>query len=169
MITLSAALQAVHGGAIQKPAWLVEIGFSTPARLSSYGDLTYDSKSWTAADVDVSRVKVDATKVAGEIVLGNADDSFSALILGEGVADKTIKIYGYDAGATATADIVLLVQCAGGEARIGPARATIRLRDSAEYTASPRSFVNAASGFTYILPAGASLTINGQTYKVERR
>lgn len=168
MITLSAALQAVHAGVIQKPAWLIEIGFSSPVRLSSYGDLTYDSKNWTAADIDVSRVMVDATKVSGQLVLGNADDAFSSVLLSEGAADKAISIYGYDAGATATADVVLLVQCVGGEARIGRDRARIALRDSAEYTASPRSFVNAAGGFTYLLPAGASLTLNGQTYKVGR-
>ena len=168
MITLSAALQSAHGGPVQKPAWLVEVGFSAPVYLSSFDTVYFDSKTWTAADVDVSRVRVDATKVAGELSFGNADGAIGALLLTDGATDRRIRIYGYDAGATATADIVLLAHCVGGEARIGATRATIRLRDSAEFTASPRVFVNQAGGFTHLLPAGSTLRLNGQTYKVDR-
>lgn len=168
MITLSAALQAAHASVIQKPAWLVYIGFATPIRISSYDDVSYDSNTWAAYDVDVSRVRIDAVKVIGDITIQNADDVLGALILNEGVADKTIKVYGYDAAATATADIVHLVTCVGGAATISHDRVSISLRAATEYTSAPREFVNAASGFTYMIPAGTQLRINGQVYKVER-
>lgn len=168
MITLSAALQAAHASAIQKPAWLVYVGFSTPLRLSSYGDVTYDSNTWSAYDVDVSRIRVDAVRVSGELVIQNADDLVGALILAEGVADRVIHIYGYDAGATDTADIVHLVTCVGGASSLSHDRVSIGLRASTEYTSAPREFVNSASGFTYMIPAGTQLRINGQVYKVER-
>lgn len=168
MISLSAALQAVHAGAVQKPAWLVYLGFSSPLRLSSFDDVSYDGNNWSAYDVDVSRIRIDAVRIAGELVIQNADDAIGALILNEGVADKTVKIYGYDAGATATDDIVHLITCVGGAATISHDRVTISLRSSASFTASPREFVNAASGFTYLIPIGTQLRINGQIYKVER-
>ena len=137
-------------------------------RLSSHGDVTYGGYTWSAYDVDVSRISVDAVRVSGEVVIQNCDDVIGALVLTEGVADRTVQIYGYDAGATATADIVHLITCAGGAASISDDRVSIGLRSSTEFTASPREFVNAAAGFTYLIPAGTQLRINGQTYKVDR-
>lgn len=169
MKTLSAALQAAHAGVIQQPAWLVEIAFSTPLRLSSHSDVTYGGNTYTAGAIDVSRVSVAATRVGGSLVIGNADDLAGTLVLTEGVADRAIYIYGYDAAATDSADIVAMVSCVGGRAQVSTDRVVIDLRDSAEYTATPRQFVNQSAGFTYLLPAGASLKLNGQTYKIERR
>ena len=168
MISLSAALQAAQGGVIQKPAWLIYLGFSSPLRLSSFDEVSYDGNTWSAYDVDVSGIRIDVARIAGELVIQNADDAIGALILGEGVADKTVKVYGYDAGATATEDVVHLVTCVGGSSSISHDRVTISLRSPASFTASPREFVNVASGFTYLIPIGTQLRINGQIYKVER-
>ena len=99
---------------------------------------------------------------------GPRNDAIGALLLNEGVADRTIMVYGYDAAATDTADVVHLVTCAGGAATISHDRVTISLRAATEYTSAPRDFVNAAAGFTYMVPAGTQLRINGQVYKVER-
>ena len=171
MRTLSAALTAAYGGAVQRPAWLVSIGWSTPIYLSSHGTVSFDSKTWTAADVNVGSVRIDAASVAGRLVLGNADDTYGALVLAEGASDKAIRIYGYDAGATATADIVELVACVGGKAVVSPTQVEIELRDANAYVYAPRTFVVAAPGssFTYLMPAGTILNINSQSYRLERK
>lgn len=171
MKTLSAALTTALGGAVQRPAWLVSIGWATPLYLSSYGTVSFDSKSWTVADIDVSRVRVEAANVSGTLTLGNADDVYGALILSEGISDKAIVIYGYDAGATATADFVELVRCVGGRGTVSSEKVEIDLRDSNAHVYSPRTFITTTpgSGFTTLMPAGSIVNINGQTYTLERR
>lgn len=168
MRSLSAALQAAHGAAVQKPAWLIEVSFPTALRISSFGDLTAMSQSWTGYDVDVSRVLVDALSVRGELVIGNADDLIGALLLLNGVADRRIRIWGYDAGATADADFELLADCVGGAASLDHQRARITLRDSTAYVSSPRTFVTAAAGFTHLLPAGSTIKVGGAVVTLER-
>lgn len=168
MKTLSSALTTALGGVLQQPAWLAYIGWSTPARLSSFSTVSYGGNSFVAADVDVSKVRVEGLRVAGALRLGNADDMFASLALNEGVAGKTVRIYGYDAqAAAADEDFVLLVDCVGGRATIDESQVSIELRPQTAYAYSPRSYVSAPA-FTNVVPAGTSLTINGQTYKIER-
>lgn len=171
MKTLSGALTTALGGAVQKPAFLVSIGWNTPLYLSSFGTVSYDSQTWTAAAIDVSRVKVDAASVSGTLVLDNADDVYGALLLNEGVSDKAIRIVGYDAGATASGDFVELVRCVGGKGTVRHDQVEITLRDSNAYVYAPRTFVTVTpgSGFTQLISAGTILNINGQSYRLERK
>lgn len=168
MRTLSAALQSAHSGPVQRPAWLVEINFASVSRLSSYGTVSFGGYSWIGYDIDVSRIRVDAMSVQGDIVIGNADDAFGATVLSEGVSDRRIRIYGYDAGATASGDFELLADCVGGAATIDETHVRITVRDPGAYVSSPRTFVNAAAGFTNLLPEGARISINGQTWTLGR-
>jgi hypothetical protein len=142
--------------------------FSTPVRLSSSSGGTFFGESWVSAAVDVRNVRVDGMSVSGSISIGNADDLFAYSVLAEGAGGKAITIYGYDAGAVADNDFVRLVDCVGGEAEVDPDFIKIALRDSYEFTTTPRAYVNAASGFTYLIPAGKSIKVNGQTYTIER-
>lgn len=168
MRTLTAALQAAHAAPVQRPAWLVEIAFGTPARLSSYGAVTALGYGWQGYDVRVDGIEVEALAVRGRLSIGNADDVLGALVLNDGVADRRIRIWGYDAAAVADADFELLVDCVGGGAEIDHRRVDITLRDAADYTASPRTFVDAAGGFTHLLAAGTVLKIGGQTITLGR-
>ena len=169
MKTLTAALQAAHATAVQKPAWLVQINFSTPLRWSSYDTVTYGGNSFDAGDVDVSRVRVGAVDVDGSVVLGNADDTVAAMVLTEGIAGRAVSIYGYDAAATSSDDdFVLLVSGIAGRAVISGEKVSIELKESTAYSFTPRQYV-APPSFTYLMPAGAKITINGETYVIERR
>lgn len=168
MRTLSSALQSAYGGAVQKPAWLVEIGFSSPIRLSSYGMVTFDGYSWQAGEFDLSGLRVDQARISGTLRLPNTDDLYGALVLTEGTTDRRIKVWGYDAAATASADFVQLVDGVGGAATVDPTWVSVAVRDAGEFVSAPRGRVNAASGVTYMLPAGALVAINGTTYRIER-
>lgn len=168
MRTLSAALNAVYGGIVTRPAWLVRIGLDPVLRLSSFDDVYFDSAWWTRFDVDVSGVRIEPAKVAGRIKLGNADDLIGAMVLAQGISDVPVSIYGYDAAATATADFVLLAEAVGAGTKINEQAVEISLRDSTEFLYSPRVTVTKANGFYQLLPAGTVLTINDQTYRIER-
>ena len=171
MRSLSSSLSTAFAGPVQRPGWLVSIQFSTSTtRLSSMQDTTYGGQTYYAADVDVSKVSLDQQGgIRGNLVLGNLDDGFGALVLGEGVADRQITITAFDAGAVGTdADFVPIAVAIGGRARIDPAKVSIDLRSPVAYVSTPRAFINAAHGFTYLLPAGVEFKIGGQTYKLER-
>jgi len=171
MRTLSNALVTALGGPVQKPAWLVYIGFSpTPLRVSSFGTLSWNGQTWTAADVDVQGLKIGALEVSGSIVFGNADNAYSAVFLNNSPTDVPIQIWGYDAGATAAADPVLLVpDGVGAGASITERQVLVGVRDKAEFMLGPRATVSREFGFNSLLPAGKVLVINGISFTLERK
>jgi pSer/pThr/pTyr-binding forkhead associated (FHA) protein len=170
MRTLSSALSAALGAPVQRPAVLVEVGFFPVQRWSSHATVTWNGQTWTARDVRVDGLQVGALSVSGTLVLGNADDVAGTLALSQGVQDRTIRIWGYDAAATGLADVVpLLPEAVGATAQIGSREVRIGLRHRTEFVSSPRTFVNAAAGFTHLLPGGTVLRINGQAVKLDRR
>jgi len=169
MKTLSSPLSTALSAPVQRPALLVSIGFATVQRYSSGGTLSWNGFTWTAADMRVEGLAVDALRVGGTLVVGNLDDAIGALILSEGIQDKAITIYGYDAAATATADVVWLADAVGAGAQLSAREARIALRHKSEFTTCPRTYVNASAGFNQLLPAGTVLRINGIDMLLERR
>jgi hypothetical protein len=169
MRSLSTALAAALGAPVQRPAVLVEAHFDTIQRWSSFATLSWAGQTWTARDVRVSGLQVSALQVAGMLVLGNGDDVAGTLALAQGVQDRAIRIWGYDAAATGLTDVVWLCDAVGSTAQIGPREVRIGLRHRAEFVFSPRTFVNAQSGFTHLLPSGTVLRINGKDLRLERR
>lgn len=169
MKTLSGALAAALGAPVQRPAWLVEMSFGTTRRWSSMSSVTWNGQSWTARHLRVEGLVVQPLRVQGTLVLGNEDDVAGTLVLSEGVKDRRIVIYGYDAAALSTVnDAVWLCEAVGASAQVGPREVRIALRHRAEFVQSPRTYVNAAAGFTSMLPADTVLRINGIDIRLER-
>ena len=69
---------------VTQPGYLVEIGFETPLRLSSRGDVAVLGNDWTAWDVRVAGMAHDGARPAtsGSLTLGDHDQSITALVLG---------------------------------------------------------------------------------------
>lgn len=168
MKTLSGALSAALGAAVQRPALLVQIGFSTVQRWTSAATMTWNAQTWSARDLRLEGLRVQALQVAGSLILGNADDVAGTLVLAEGIQDKAITIWGYDADATATGDVVWLASAVGASAQVDARAVRIALRHRSEFVHSPRARVTPAAGFTHLLPAGTVLRINGQDMRLER-
>lgn len=168
MKSFTAALTSALGGPVQQPAALVEIGFSTPRRYSSFATLTWNSQTWTREAINLDGLQVEALRLSGTLAIDNTDDVIGALVLNEGAADKTIRIWGYDAAATATADIVWLADGVGGGARVDTTVVRIDLRNPAEEQLVPRTFVDPAN-FGTLLPAGTVIRIGSIDYRLERR
>ena len=169
MRTLTTALNNALAAPVQRPAVLVQIAFASTLRMTSNATLSWNGSTWTSTPVSVDGLVVEALRVSGAIVVDNRDGVIGGLILGEGVQDRPISIWGYDAAATATADVVWLASCVGASAQVSATEARIALRHPCEFTSGPRTFVNAAAGFTNLLPAGAVLRINGIDMRLERR
>lgn len=167
MRTLSGTLAAELGLTITRPGYLVEIGFSSVLRLSTLGDVSYGGYVWSAADIKVAGLgRNEQGGNGGQLSLGNADLDYGALILNEGAADRPVRIWSVWAGAPAEA--MLEFDGIGDDAEIGT-RVVIRLiQDARRYTYSPRRFINAATGFATLLPAGTKIAIGQQSYILDR-
>lgn len=168
MRTISSALNTALGKTVTQPGWLVFVNWPTPVRLSSLGTVTYGGQTFSAANVDVSNLRMDGMKVSGSISLGNADNGYGSLVLTYGIAGTQIKVWGFDGDAVASDDdFVFMADAVGGKSKINLDKVAIDLRDSTAFVYSPRTYVTAPT-FTYLIPAGTILKINDQTFKVER-
>ena len=169
MKSISSALSVALGAPVQRPAVLVEMGFSPIKRLSSGPTVaSWGGYAWPASDIGIEGLRVDALRVAGTLVVGNMDGVFGALCISEGVQDKSIRIWGFDAAATTALDVVWLCDAQASATSISKRDVRLALRHRTELIVSPRTLVNAAAGFTQKLPAGTVLRINGIDYRLER-
>ena len=169
MLSLSTALSAALGAPVQQPCVLVRLGFATPQYWTSGATLTWGGQTWTQQAMALDGLNVQALTIAGTLSIGNGDDVAGGLVLAQGVADMPIDIYGYDAAATGSTDVVLLCNAVGSGATIAGELVQIGLRSPSEFLLSPRTFVRPQSGFTTLLPANSVIKINGQTLILERR
>lgn len=168
MKSLSSALSTALGAPVQRPAVLVELAFSPVKRWSSYADITWGGQTWTKEDVTVESLEVGALSLTGSLRLGNGDGAMAALVLAQGVQDRAVRLWGYDAGATATGDVVWLADAVCSGLQISLEAVRIELRHRCEYTLAPRTFVSEAD-FAPLVPAGTVIKINGQALTLARR
>lgn len=169
MRTLSGTLATELGLTVTRPGYLVEIVFATSTlRLSTLGTLSYGGYMWSASDIKVSGMaRNERGGQAGSLSIGNADLAIGALILNDGIADRSIRIWSVWAGAPSEA--ALEFDGIGDAADISGLRVNIRLAsDHRRYAYSPRRFIGPATGFQVLLPAGAKISIGGQTIVLER-
>jgi hypothetical protein len=168
--SLSSALSAALGAPVQRPAVLVQMDFTLTRRWSSFQTITWSGQTWTKQALHVDGLQVQPLLVRGTLVLANTDGTLSNLVLSEGVQDRVVRIWGYDAGATAAPDVVWLADAVGASAEISPSSGEVRisLRHRAELVQSPRVYVTRAAGFEQLLPAGTAMRINGIDFILER-
>lgn len=161
--TLAASIAAATGQRITTPGYLVQIDFSTPLRLSSRGDQSWSGYTWTRGRLG----KVDAGEGGGSIELMNGDLAMSALVLNEGLADRAVTVWAFYGDNPADAEQVFSGVADASD--IGPDLVRARLLPDGRATQySPRRFINAASGFNTLMPAGTRVTWGGQTFVLER-
>lgn len=169
MKTVTIPLQTAWNAPVQRPGFLVEVAFSTPQRWSSQGTFTWAGHAWTAQAMSLDGLQVEALAVRGTLVIDNRDGAIGSLVLEQGIQDRAIRLWGFDAGATGASDVLWLADAVGGGCQIGAQSVSIALRDSAELVLAPRTFVSPEAGFTQLLPAGTTLRINGIDYRLDRR
>jgi hypothetical protein len=169
--TLDAALLAEAGAVASQPMHLVEIGFSTPVRLCSWGDVTWNGALWVGADVVVAAMKSDGTGAgSAELRLSNHDNLLGAYLLTERIADRPIKIYAAWVDASGGPHVTEAVFGAGGGAKVGETAAAITVVPAGSALLhAPREMISAAYGFSRLRPDGTRFRWNGADYTLERR
>ncbi len=135
--------------AVTTPILLLELGFSSTARYSSAGALTWLSQSWTSASFRLSM------PASGDWAVEIFNDQYlvGATVLAQGTAGKTARVYQlYGAGPYADADGEQLFEGQMGEATITVDRVRIALKRRPPQR-TPRLYVGPPV-FNHLPPAG---------------
>lgn len=170
MRTVSTPTSDAASALVTQPGYLVEIGFTTPLRLSSRGTVSVLGNTWTAWDVQVAGVAHDAARPAtsGTLTLGDQDLSISALVLG-GVAGRQLRVWRYFAEAADEGDPVLVFYGVAGGASGGAGRKVQIQLVAPESTVlfAPRRRMTRETGFSALPAAGKVITFNGERYSLQ--
>jgi hypothetical protein len=159
MRTLSSALITELGLTLTRPGYLIQLGYSTPLRISTLGDITWNGFAWSSYDARISGLSSDGKGAnSAQLMVGNTDKAIGAVVLTEGASDIAVAIWAIYAGATATADAVQVFSGVVDGADISADKVNLILMAQANRTLhSPRVFINKAAGFNYLLPAGTRI------------
>lgn len=166
MKTVGSFLSAALGRPVQQPAIFVEAAFSTTQRWTSGPSTTWNGVAWTSFDVEVQDLLVQAFTLSGTLLLGNSRNESGALVLNEGVTDRSFLIWAYDIAAPT--DVVWMCDALGGACGITEGVLSIALRHPCDGLVSPRTFINAVD-FGPGLPDGAVIRISGTDYQIARK
>lgn len=167
MKALGSSISAALGAPVQQPAVLVKVDFLTPRYWTSAGQpLNWSGQTWAPMALDVRDLQVQAYELSGQLVLANDDNLPAYLALVEGVNDRAITLWGYDAAAPT--DVVWLASALGGRATVDLEQVSIVLRHPCDGLVSPRNFVSAGT-FGPLLPQAAALTINGLPIRLDQQ
>lgn len=171
--TVTAALTTEIGRDVVTPGYLVEIGFATPLRLSSRATLSWSGNTWTTWDVRVRGIAVEAqgSTSGGSLVLWNGDYTISALVLGEGVANRAVKIWVfYGDTALAASDPVQVFVGVADDASIDPTSGAVTLslvQTNAAALFAPRFYVTPENGFSYLPAPGTVIDWDGERFVLD--
>lgn len=164
MKTTSSAADTALAATVTRPCSLVQIDWSAPARLSTNGDVTWNTHLWSG-DRPVSLQGL--TERGGRLVVGNVDLVYGAQCLTEGVSGVPVTVWQGDAAATATADFLLVFAGIADGCEIDDQQVVITLTaENLNTLTSPRVRINAAGGFT-VLNATPRINVGGQIIELE--
>lgn len=164
MKTLSTNTQTDVTAVITTPAYLVELAYSSPVRLSSRGAQSWGGIIWIGGNL--GKLSIGDS---GSIELLNTDLAYSALILNEGAADIGCRVWKFYRDNPASNDPVLIFDGVTDGASIDKDRVRVKIsQENSRTLYSPRRFIGPSSGFNHLRPAGSRITWNGQTFVLER-
>lgn len=169
MRTLAGTTASGVTAAVTQPGYLVEIGWSTPWRLSTRSTLTWDSKTWTAYDVQVTGLAASGASASCTLLLGNTDLAASYAVLTEGASGIAFKIWAFYGSAPGASDPVLVFEGIGDGASIpesGPVSISL-VQSGAATLYCPRTYLTPDAGFNHLPTPGQLVTWEGETIRLD--
>lgn len=171
--TVSPATQTAIQQPVTTPGYLIELHFSSILRLTTRGEIvTWNGFSWAPQGFGRRPVTLSEGRSgvqSGLLTFANHDNSFSALLLGEGCAGKRCNIWIiYGAGSIALSDATYLFFGMMDEARdIRDTSVQITIfSDNVEDKFSPHIKCTAP---TFNHPSvNSRISWNGQVYELKR-
>lgn len=171
--TVTAALTTEIGKSVVSPGYLIEIGFASPLRLSTRATIAWSGNTWTTWDARVQGLSTEGSgsTSGGSLTLWNGDYTISALVLGEGVANRSVKCWKfYGDSALTTSDPVQIFVGVVDDAEIDPTRGTVTLQlvqTNAAALFAPRFYVTPENGFNYLPAPGTVIDWDGERYVLD--
>jgi hypothetical protein len=163
--TLPTTLSAGLAAAVTAPGYLIALGTSPVLRYSTRGTLTYGGYTWVGG-ARVEGLALAAGGAPPRLVLPNADNALSALLLGGVLSDVSAEIWAIYGDAPSEAESVF-VGVVDGAYEIGLLACVLALADdSAGASSLPRAWIGAPI-FNHLPPPGSVITWGGTTYTLE--
>jgi hypothetical protein len=154
------------------PGYLLEIGFTSPLRLSSRADVTWNGNIWITWGFSVEGMQTDGTSsdVQGSITLSNTDNSIGTLLLQQGIADRSIKLWKFYGTAPGRFDPLPIISAAGNGATFMKNLTQVRITlmaSGGRSLYSPRLYCTRENGFSILPPRGTIIAWNGEQFTLE--
>jgi len=167
--TLATGIAAALAGPITEPIYLIQLNFSVVLRYSTAGDRSWNGYSWIGNGAALeSWAQESGGRIRGRVSVPNADNSISAVVLGEGARGNTCCIWVADGTAVATDDPVQIFDGVMDACDIGLRVGIDIVSDQYQRAFLPRVVV-APPTFNHLPARGSTITWAGETYELERR
>lgn len=168
--TLTAALTTEVTRDVTSPGYLIEIQFSTPLRLSTRGTMVWSGNTWTTWGAIVRGIATDSQgdESSASIMLWNGDYTLSALVLGEGIANRVVNIWKFygDSALTVT-DPVHVFSGVADDASVNPTNGEVTInlvRVNAAAQFAPRFYITPDNGFSFLPAPGTVIDWDGERF-----
>lgn len=170
-MALPAALSTELAKTVTTPLYLIQIGFTPVVRYSTRGDVSYNGQSWLDIGASVDRITADSVRGrVATITLSNHDDAVSALILAQGIREKTCQIWqAYSATSPIPTDQIIQV-FNGYLVEVPQVNTIVTLVANAlpeSVTLTPRFRITPPTA-NHLPPPGTKIAWNGETFVLER-
>ena len=172
--SLSSNAATAAAGPVTRPGYLIELHLplSGVARITTFGDVTWNGYAWAGADVKVQGLTNDAeVAINATLVFGNTDSAWSSIAYGaDDLRDAQIVIYEAFADALANfADAVKKFDGVGDEITMAnPPQLTVKLVGARTSVArGPRRRI-APPLFNALQPVGTQVSIGNVIYMLGR-
>jgi len=169
---LSAGFTAALSAPVTVPGYLVEINFATPFRMCSRATITWNGLTWSRWGVELRGIVTDGAQsaISGSLLMENTDNTLGTLILGEGVADRAIKIWQIYGETPNVIDALFLMQGVGDSASIDINAGTVEvsiMQSGGATLYTPRRYITREEGFQAIPANGTVVQWAGESYVLE--
>lgn len=166
---ISTGLATELAKTVTRVGYLLQINGSEIRRWSNLGDVTYLGVPWADVDFEITGLRWDADRDPEcQLRMNNLDSAAAAWFLLEPLADVTVDLYQFAAGALADGDAPQIARFVfdGMTVRLATLEARLTAQSSL-YSYSPRRRVDSSNGFSYALPKGTQITWGNEVFIVE--
>lgn len=162
--TLSATLTSATAKDATQPIYLIEMGFTSTQRCATYdADITWNGQTWSASGVQLSNL----SSSGGKMTMPNGTgDPWLALVMGEGVRDKSISVYEHHTDTTASpqSDAQLIFSGLMDEVTLTDT-ISVSIIEASRAKKFPALSVDQPT-FTFFMPSGSEITWGNDTFTV---
>lgn len=170
MKTVSTYTSAEIQKKITTPFYVVRLGFNTPLYLSTGDTVTIDGNTYTGTGFELAKAKRGkGGRLTGSIKVHNQDLVMSAIILNEGVKNKSFTLYKvYGSGPFSASDLNLVAEGMMDGVPLIEDKAVITFISGTRFTYYSPRLMFQPPVFNHLIPSGVIIDWNNDSYKLPK-